>query len=767
MSRPEATAETGRLWIEEGEPHVGWVAEVAPLIPVPRTYTFSVSKELEDQVRVGQRVRVPIGRRGRPVPGFITRLDQRPWDNTLRPIASLIDDESFLTPELVALGKEIAAHYVCPLAATLKAMTPEPVRKSAGSRIVTRVQLAQSLGEIEAESKRLGDKQRAVIMALTESDGPRTTTELGQSTGASTATIRTMEKRGWVSAEKTREMAPLDDPFDGDGPPLDPDLELNPEQSVAADRINSKVDAAGFSVTLLFGVSGSGKTEVYIHALRQAVAKGKQGILLVPEIVLTTQLVQRLTRRLPDVVVLHSGLTDVQRSAAWRLIASGRRSIVIGTRSAVFAPCPNVGVIVVDEEQETSYKNLQAPRFHVRDVAIMRGQQLGIPVVLGSATPSLEVWKRSTSHPVYERLDLKKRVRELSLPEVRVVDMRAEWADRQYAVILSNPMEAMLAETLDRGEQAMLLMNRRGFARRVYCPTCGSSVECPRCNAPLVVHTSTGQSVCHYCNTRMNTPKRCTNLSCDSELVQRGLGTQRVEERLIARFPDARIRRVDSDTMTHRREYEALVEDFAARRIDVLVGTQMIAKGLDFPYVSFVGVIDADPAGIAADFRASERLFQLVTQVAGRAGRADRPGRALLQTTMPDLPALKLALTHDYESFAEQELDVRRRIGWPPFTRLARLIISHTRDDTAAGEAASLAERIAVEASAGNVAPIEVWGPQPCRLKRLRGRYRHQILVRAPNAAALRDLMGRLQSANALRVKAARVTIDVDPVSMV
>jgi primosomal protein N' (replication factor Y) len=739
------------------------VAEIAPAIPSSRIYSFAVPESMEDSLVMGLRVLVPMGRRGRLVQGFVVGLDRRIWDDTLRPIDSLVDDVSYLTPDLIELGREIARHYVCPLARTLKAMTPEAVRRQRGLTTVRYAQLVRTPDEIREVARRITAKRRAVIEMLAASGQPIPVDRLLDETGASRATLRAMAANGWIEVHARKELRQ-----DSPRPRAiqDPAFELNDEQREALDAVHAAIEADEFSVTLLFGVSGSGKTEIYIRAMQRVVASGRQAILLVPEIVLTTQLVQRLASRFENVAISHSGLTEAQRSVIWRQVAAGDRKVVIGTRSAVFAPCPSLGLVCVDEEQETGYKNLQAPRFNVRDAAIMRAKLLGIPIVLGSATPLVETWYNSEHRADYRRVVIRHRVKELPMPKVYVADMRDEYAEQKKVVVLSRLMDRLLAETLRRGEQALLLINRRGFARRIYCPACRTSLTCPNCNVSLVVHSVTGRSICHYCRSHVPTPTVCPNLTCGETLVQAGLGTQQVEEILADRFPDARIQRVDSDTMRHRSQYQQVVEDFEARKVDILVGTQMIAKGLDFPFVSFVGVVHADAGGMAADFRAHERLFQLITQVAGRAGRADATGRVVVQTTTPELPALKYALQHDYESFAAAELRDRRRVGLPPFRRLARIVLAHARDETARREAEALWGRIREAITSLALEHADVLGPNPCVLSRLRGKYRYDLLVRTLNASALRELLHHLDESGGLRTKAESTIIDVDPVAL-
>ena len=763
MGKSAAEQATGHLWVEEGDRHEGLIADVAPLMRSFRTRSYTIPDELADSVQVGHRVMVPTGKRGRLVRGFVIALDRRDWDSTLRPIDSLLDRQAFLTPELIDLGREIALHYHCPLGRTLQAMTPEAVRKQSGFRNIRIARLALSREEIRSSGAKLTKQRTALLDLLSESNDFVPVDPLLKTSGVSSGVLRELVKQGWVELAVRKNLELPDDP---ETPIIDPTFKLNADQESAIAAIVSAMDAAEFCVTLLFGVSGSGKTEVYVQAMRRAIESGRQAILLVPEIVLTTQLVQRLSQRFSQVAVQHSALTGTQRSILWQQVAAGRKPVVIGTRSAVFAPCPNLGLICVDEEQETSYKNLQAPRFNVRDVAILRAQRLNIPVVLGSATPSLETWYNSEHRSHYRRVTLSSRANDLPMPKVHIVDMRDEFAEQKRMVVMSRTMQRLLGETLERKEQAILMVNRRGYANRVFCPACKSRITCPNCNVSLVVHTAAGVSICHYCQTRTPTPTRCANIACNEPLVQMGMGTQRVEEVLTTLFPEVRIRRVDSDTMSHRDQYRELVDDFADRKIDILIGTQMVAKGLDFPFVSFVGVLDADTSVMIGDFRAHEKLFHLVTQVAGRAGRADAPGQVVIQTSTPELPALQFAKTHDFERFAEEELEIRRRMSLPPFRRVTRIVLAHAREETARREAEALGQRINDAVRSLGLEYADVLGPNPCALSRLRGKYRYDLLIRAKTPTDMRRLLDELETAGLLFTKADSTIVDVDPVAL-
>ena len=762
MAKPNPHS-VGRLWIEEGETKTGPTATVAPIAPIDKSYTYAVGPELANELEVGQRVRVPLGKRGRLVSGFCVALGTEEWRHTLRPIDSVIDDESYLSSQLLDLGQWIARYYCCPLGQTLAALVPEAVRKKSGFVTVRFARLTGLLDSILSASSRVGPKSKALLEVLDSAGRPLETSTLLKRAHTTASTLRAAVDKGWVEILTEHHPKP---PPRWDMPRVEPSFELNQDQEAAVQRIDKKIDQGGFSVTLLYGVSGSGKTEVYIRTMRHALARGGQVIMLVPEIALTTQLVSRLASRFDDIAVLHSGLTGVERSLTWRAIAGGDRRVVIGTRSAVFAPCPEPSLIVVDEEQEPSYKNLQAPRFHVRDVAIKRAQMSGVPIVLGSATPSLETWLNCTRLAHYERLELPARVRALPLPKVEIADMRTRSPRDGDGPVLSKLMEQKVSNTLDRGEQAVILINRRGYARVIWCPACHWRLRCPECNVGMVFHLTKQQAACHYCRARITVPQLCPNLSCKTPLLQSGAGTQRVEQELNAAFPQARIARADSDTMKRSSDYQSLVDRFTAREIDILLGTQMIGKGLDFPHVSFVGMIGADLAGSSADFRASERLFQLITQVAGRAGREQAGGEVVVQTLVPDAIAVRTAVDHDFRRFAADELDIRRRLGFPPFARLTRFIFADPREREVRKVAEAFADQLRRQLADLSVPNADVLGPHPCALERLRGRYRYDVLLRARRARDMQNVLDGLRGVGMLRQKVKGFVVDVDPLSL-
>jgi primosomal protein N' (replication factor Y) len=819
VSSPHEGKPAEFLWTEAGEDREGWVAEVATLLPIDRLLSFAVPRELAGRVCVGRRVTVSVGKRRRRVPGFVVGLDRRAWRSNLDRIEEVEESPADLTEHLVALGRGIAEHYACPLGLVLKSMMPEAARRVApparpnvarlvrawpgdgagvsakgearGSGEEAAQAEACGSGEEAAQAKacgsgegpgrlRLTAQRRALLDALSAAGGVLAIRELLSRAGVSRSVLNALVSAGCVRVEAQEPSSstlpgsrpvredtstntrPARVAADSGAAEVGPTL--NTDQQAAYEHVLGCLKSGGFSTTLLYGVSGSGKTEVYIRAMQAVVATGRQTMLLVPEILLTTQLVDRLSRRFAALAVVHSGLSDGQRAAMWRGIASGARTVVVGTRSAVFAPCPALGLICVDEEQETSYKNLQAPRFHVRDVALLRAKLLGIPVVLGSATPSLETWYQATRREAYHRVDLPSRIGDIPLPHVQIVDMRDERAERP--AVISRALERLVEGALESGEQAIILMNRRGYAHRLSCPRCRTPVLCPHCSVALVVHRYRGEAMCHYCRRRVELPRVCPKMGCGGLLVMFGAGTQRVEEDLASRFPRARVCRADSDTMRRRDDYERTVRDFAAGHFDILLGTQMVAKGLDFPGVSVVGVIDAEIGAYGVDFRSQEFLFQLLTQVAGRAGRSRAGGRVVIQTMMPQTPAIVHAVGHDWEGFAGYELEARARAALPPFRRLTRWVVADEREERARSESAGLASRIEETVATLGRSDADVLGPQPCPIARIRGRYRYELVLRTHTAVAMHEVIGHLKGRGALRCRAERVTIDVDPVSL-
>jgi len=536
--------------------------------------------------------------------------------------------------------------------------------------------------------------------------------------------------------------------------------DLLPAQRAAVEAI---VAAQGSYVPfVLHGVTGSGKTEVYMQAAEHFLAAGKSSLILVPEIGLTPQVTDRVSERFPGkTAILHSSLTKRQRIDEWLRIRAGEAPIVVGTRSAVFAPLPDVGLIVVDEEHETSYKQDEVPRYNARDTAVMRAKLAQAVAVLGSATPSMESFRNAESTK-YQHIALTTRVENRALPSVEIVNMREEYAAEGKQVVFSRRLLAAVDVRLERGEQAMILLNRRGYAAFLLCRKCGFTFQCNSCSVALTYHRSIDKLLCHYCGLARRPPVRCPD--CDSEYIHYvGEGTERLEAELKKIYPDARIGRMDRDTMRHIRDFERVLGGFRSGEIDILVGTQMIAKGHDFPGVTLVGVIGADAPLSLPDFRAAERTFQLLTQVAGRSGRGDQPGEVVIQSYFPDHYTFQLAVTQRFEDFYARESRYRKAMFYPPFTALAGVMVTD-RDPC---KAAGLARDVGAFLDSLRSNAVRILGPAPAPLERLKRVHRHQLLIKSSSRATLHAMLVRLQAyVEEKKIGPTRVIIDVDPVSL-
>ena len=770
-----------------GPTAIAGYARVAPeqgIDSAPCGLTYSVPCDLED-LRIGQRVSVPLGRHNRRVSGYVVERSATcdVAADLVKPILSRDPRGLALPGDLIELARWMANYYCCPLGMVFVTMLPAAVKRGARGVVHTKVFLAEAAGSECAVPKGLTKLQRAVLEAARAADGGAEggldMRELADRSGArSIAPVRLLIRKGLLATRQTVAASAAHATDQVDNPSQD--ISLTPAQNTAVERVVGRLDR-GFSVHLLHGVTGSGKTEVYLRVIEQAAGGSDEcgAIVLVPEIALTPQTVGRFVGRFRHVAVLHSGLTDSQRHEQWRRIHDGDARIVVGARSAVFAPMKRVGIIIVDEEHEGSYKQDQLPRYHARDVAIKRAQLLQVPVVLGSATPSLESYYNTTGQDRYHLLSLPERVAGLKLPKVDIVDMRQERRLRHATTakrgvhLVSTRLETLMRDAFVHDGQVMLLLNRRGYANYIACPDhrCGWLMNCQYCDAMMVYHKDRSLPVggfvrCHHCGAEQRLPQRCPQCG-DHKTSVFGLGTQRVEEELQRTFPSARVARMDSDTMRTARDYEQCLGRFRERQIDVLLGTQMIAKGLDFPNVHVVGVISADTALNLPDFRASERTFQLIAQVAGRAGRGSRPGRVVVQSFSPEDPAIVLASRHDYEAFAKREIELRCGVGLPPAARMARLVIRYRELEQCRDHAQRLAEALtAFNLELGGA--VRVLGPSTCPIARIAGYHRQQIELIAPPpdaASTLQKLMTALRNARLLHSDA-HTAVDVDPVAM-
>jgi primosomal protein N' (replication factor Y) len=722
-------------------------------------FDYVVPGHLVDEVEPGRRVRAPLGRANRIVTGYCVQLATRSvGGRPLKPLRGVVDRRSLLPGPMLRLTAWIADHYLCDWGQVLEAVVPSGVRAQAGTREVTVLSVAPKVADRVHELE-LPKKQAQVMKVLAEAERPLMATELAHVAKCTAGPIRALRQKGLIVArhERVHGAGPAE-------PTVEPEayLVLNREQKAALGAIVDALNARRHRTILIHGVTGSGKTEVYIQAIREVVAFGRQAIVLVPEISLTPQTVERFRSRFPQVAVLHSHLSDADRHRQWQRIADGQVQVVVGARSAVFAPAPDLGLIIVDEEHETSFKQETSPRYHARDVASARAEMEGIPLVLGSATPSLESWHRAQSGE-YELVRMPRRVLGRPLPAVGTLDLRGDAQSRGSRACIGRQLHVAIREALADGGQVILLLNRRGFSTHIQCPACGEALRCPHCEIALVHHRTEEIALCHYCDYQVPAPTECPQCHFTG-IRYGGLGTQRLEAEMTRRFPDVRCLRMDTDTMQGRGAHERALAAFRAGVVHVLLGTQMIAKGLDFPNVTLVGVINADTALHLPDFRAAERTFQLVTQVAGRTGRGEKGGRVLVQTFNPEHPAIQAAVRHDYVAFARHEVPMRKALSYPPFSRMIRLVIRGPGERQAAQFAAQMAERLTAGLDR-HEAHARVLGPAPCPFGKLRGKYRFQIQLQGPDGDKLR-ISVRDATAELKRPEDVQWIVDVDPLDM-
>lgn len=719
----------------------------------------------------GARVVVPLG--ARTLTGVVVAEAARA-DSTfdVRDVHRVLDTEAFLPVDVVALTQWMAEYYLAgPGAALAAALPPKALTGRVDHFKLVRVASLTSAGQDaderarigprcagDAQSVRLGARQREALALLAAAPLGMPLAALAER-GIPASAMGRLEAMGLVAV---REAAIDRDPFErpgATGVPGSGDRALTDEQRVAIDTLVPRAAAHAFHVALLHGVTGSGKTEVYLRLAHAVRGLGRGVLMLVPEIALTPQVATLFRERFgSQVAVQHSGLSDGERHDQWHRIRRGEVDVVVGTRSAVFAPLARPGLIIVDEEHDTSYKQEETPRYHGRDVAIMRAKFAGALVVLGSATPAMESYANALAGR-YELVTLDRRVLNRPLARVEVVNMRDEIAVQGAEVVLSRPLVAAMADRLAQQEQSLILLNRRGFATAVFCRQCGSTLECPNCSVSLTVHTEgrDWRARCHYCNYTRPVPKACP--ACAAPYMERvGIGTERVEAEIRSAFPEARLARVDRDTVRRKAQLVEILNRFVRRDIDILVGTQMIAKGHDFPEVTLVGVISADVGLGLADFRAAERTFQLLTQVAGRAGRGERAGIAIIQSLVPQHYSITLACRQDYRTFYDKEVEYRRAMHYPPRVAMVNVVARGRSFSEALSAARALADR--VRGTPG----CEVLGPAPAPITRLRGEHRAQFFVKGRTRTAMRQALQRalLQYPELAR----RVSVDVDPLSM-
>ncbi|MFZ1933293.1 MAG: primosomal protein N' [Thermoguttaceae bacterium] len=770
-------------------------------------FDYLVPDRLRETTEPGRRVKVPLGAGNRLVVGYCVRLENRTAGRRrLKPLHSVLDQRSLLSPAMLRLTRWMADHYLCNWATVLDAVVPAGVRAGAGTRMTTLLSIDpgvlqqlcegpggrdQGLGvggqgpetanpEIPKSrnpqipesanlqiskspnqaSLKLTPKQLEVLRVLAEANAPMSPGELARAARCTESPITSLRRKGLIRSHTGR--MPTKRP-DETIPAREKHLVLNPDQENALRTILAAMNSRRHRTILIHGVTGSGKTEVYIQAIQETIHFGRQAIVLVPEISLTPQTVERFRQRFGAVAVLHSHLSDAERHNHWQRIAEGAVSVIVGARSAIFAPTPNLGLIVLDEEHETSFKQDSAPRYHARDVAAARAAAEEIPLVLGSATPSLESWQRAQTGE-YELVTMPRRVLDRPLPSVGTIDLRGQkLAGGLSRGAISRQLCLAMTAALDDGGQVILLLNRRGFSTHIQCSACGFVAQCPQCDIALTHHRTEQIALCHYCDYEVPAPTTCP--TCGFMGIRySGLGTQRLEAEVRTRFPNVLSLRMDTDAMQAHGSHERALAAFRSGKVRILLGTQMIAKGLDFPNVTLVGVINADTALHFPDFRAAERTFQLVTQVAGRTGRGPKGGRVLVQTFSPEHPAIQAAVRHDYAKFAAGELPIRQMLRYPPFASMIRLVVRGPVEAVVSEFSKFIAEQLQA-ALQQNEADARVLGPAPCPFARLKGKYRYQIQTQSVNGQRLRAAVAAA-TAELEPPEGVQWIADVDPVDM-
>ena len=728
---------------------------------IRRELDYSVPDTLADRIAIGSRVRVPF-RDKSALATVLATLDQSDAKG-IRPIEALVGEAPTVSPSLLELAHWMSAYYCCPLEAVMRSLLPQVIRRAEISwkkQLVVQPLAKIDNGEIE-ELRRRAPRQAELLEAIAKLEKPISAAQLLRESSLDNQTLRALAKRGLI---ELREEAIERDPHADEQFIASANLELNPEQVAALKKVTDALATPDRAKPiLLHGVTGSGKTEIYLQAIRNALDRGRSAIVLVPEISLTPQTVEHFKSRFAEmhevVAVLHSHLSQGERHDEWHKIHSGRARIVIGARSAVFAPLKDIGLIIVDEEHETTYKQEEAPRYHARDVAVVRAKLEKCAVVLGTATPSLESYHNATTGK-YDLVALTQRVDERQMPVMRIVDLRQERRKAKIAPILSEKLSQAIADRLEKREQTILFLNRRGFSTSLLCSNCGQARNCPNCSVALTFHrhpSVAGRLSCHLCGHTAAVPKKCPECGKDA-LIYAGFGTEKVESTVSQLFPKATVRRMDADSMTRKDAYRETLRNFRTGKIDILVGTQMIAKGLDFPNVTLVGIINADLALHLPDFRAGERTFQLLTQVAGRAGRGETPGEVFVQTYTPFSPSIQFARHHDFAGYFQQELEFRERCDFPPFKHAMLITVRSEHEGRAKLSAETLVRRL----KEALPAEFTLSDATPAPLEKLQGQFRFHILLRGRAIMRLSRLVRETLEKLPLPEDVI-ATVDVDP----
>ncbi len=721
---------------------------------------YAIPADLQDKIQRGVRVEAPV--RGKSCQGYVVDLKEKPEFFPVHPISKLLTEEALITPELFELAQWMARYYCAPLRDVLQTVVPATVRKGMKPKQQLYVQRAQSREKLREHCIAIRNKfpQQADVLdvMITVTKGILLT-ELLEWTEGTRSPVDTLAKQGWLHLDTVKiDRSPLVDEEYFQTKPKN----LNPEQAAAFAKITGSLEESKFETHLIVGVTGSGKTEIYLQAIQRAMGLGKGSLMLVPEISLTAQTIERFRSRFEGhIAILHHRLSDGERFDEWNKIRKGEVDIVIGARSAIFSPLPNLGLIIVDEEQESSYKQTDdAPCYHARDIAVMRAKMKNATVILGSATPSLESFYNAEKGK-YTLSRLSVRADAASIPKVSIVDMREEYAKVKGMTSFSEKLLDGIKKRCEAGEQTILFLNRRGYNTHMMCLSCQKPVKCEHCDVSLTYHMKDNFLSCHLCGFTMSPPpSACPYCKSPNPMKFRGVGTEHVERALNAIFPDIRTIRVDGDTTRHKGSHQRLMREFATGKADVMIGTQMIAKGLHFPQVTLVGVLNSDAGLQIPDFRASETVFQLITQVAGRSGRGVFPGEVIIQTGMPDNTTILFAAKQDYDDFYKEEIKVRELFEYPPFRQMVKFTFSGLEEKVVHACACDVRDQwIKLLPSTFTVNAVV-----PCGHAKVKDKYRFQFLICGPNIYSISDQKDKIHDVR-LASRKVKLLIDVNPLS--
>ncbi|MDG6025208.1 MAG: primosomal protein N' [Candidatus Brocadia sp.] len=736
-------------------------AEVVVNIPLQKVFHYRAPPHLQENLKAGMRVRIPFG--NKIMTGFCVGFTDTPCTDKIKDLISIIDKEPLIDDIMLKITQWLSSHYCCGWGEAISAVVPPVVRSKIKEKWNTFVRgTPHTLAfnqEAMVQMKTRAPKQAKVLEILLEHPDEISAKEVIRISGCKMPGLRQLAKKGFLTLENKLQDA-ANTPRNTEQ--LQQHLTLTQEQQNAFDTICKRLEGPKPGILLLHGITGSGKTEIYLQSITKVLEQGRKAIYLVPEISLTPQTIQRIKARFNKVAVLHSSLLGTVHQSQWNDIKEDKVDIVIGARSSIFAPLKNVGLIIIDEEHENTYKQENNPRYNARDIAILRATYDNAMVIMGTATPSLESYDQAIKGN-YEKIVLSRRIGERQLPPVDIVDMGEEVRKRRGFNIISQRLQYYMNQSLARKEQVILFLNRRGFAPYINCKRCGFVLKCQRCDIPMTFHKKLNTILCHYCHAETRPPESCPDCLA-SNINYRGFGTEKIEDEIRNKFPNYQIIRMDSDTMRVRDSHEKALTAFEQGEFQVLLGTQMIAKGLDFPNVTLVGVISADTILNLPDFRAGERTFQLISQVAGRTGRGTKGGRVVVQSYNPRHYSITYAAAHDYEGFAGKELEYRKQLHYPPFGNLARIILRSPHEDKTKEKSVLVAGKLKeITRIPGN--HLEILGPSPAPVTRINNLFRWHILLKAQNNSSIHNALQGI--ADMLKPsKGVQTMVDVDPYMM-